>query len=417
MTLTKIKTLSITDYINILMVIFVFTFPISAKKVYPLLILLIVLWIFENNWRDKIQKLLQIKSFMYYMIFIVFLGMSLLWSDNIYGGFVKHYPSNGIYEYFKMYFTCFLLVPIFITSIQEKYIKYIMSAFLSAIFISEIVSWGIFLDILHISGKDSSDPSPFMSHSLYSIFLTITFFVLVTEYFKTIDLRLKIFIVFFATSALVNLFLNGGRLGQIAFMLGVFVYVFARYKITIKTSFITIVSISVIVGSAYFISPIFQQRANKTINSVKKLYNGQYNTSWGIRVYALKVAKDIVYRHPLLGVGIGNAKESFIKESKQHKYGYLVKGLWHMHNQYMQILLESGLVDLGLFFIFIFQLLKLQLVRHYKVLLYTFVTVYMFGFIGEPLFWNRQPFILFNLFVGFFIYQSILYRRSLEKTT
>ena len=52
MTLTKIKTLSITDYINILMVIFVFTFPISAKKVYPLLILLIVLWIFENNWRD-----------------------------------------------------------------------------------------------------------------------------------------------------------------------------------------------------------------------------------------------------------------------------------------------------------------------------------------------------------------------------
>ena len=104
MTLSKIKTLSITDYINILMVIFVFTFPISAKKVYPLLILLIVLWIFENNWRDKIQKLLQIKSFVYYMIFIVFLGMSLLWSDSIYGGFVKHYPSNGIYEYFKMYF-------------------------------------------------------------------------------------------------------------------------------------------------------------------------------------------------------------------------------------------------------------------------------------------------------------------------
>jgi O-antigen ligase len=213
--------------------------------------------------------------------------------------------------------------------------------------------------------------------------------------------------MFFAASALVNLFLNGGRLGQIAFMLGSFVYIFSKYRITIKTFFIAMISLGVIVGSAYFVSPIFQQRVHITVHSVEKLYNGDYNTSWGMRAYALKVAQGIVYEHPLLGVGIGNAKNSFIEESKQYKHGDLVKSLWHMHNQYMQILLESGLIGLSLFFIFIFQLLKLKLDRHYKTLLYTFLAIYMFGFIGEPLFWNRQPFILFNLFIAFFLYHSI----------
>jgi O-antigen ligase len=403
----KIKSLRLNDYLNIVMVIFVFVFPLSAKKTYPILIVLILLWIVEGKWREKIDKLLEIKAFIFYTLFILFWGLSLLWSDTIYGGFTKHYPSNGILEYFKMYFLCFLVVPIFITSIKEKYIQYIISAFLSAMFISELASWGIFLDILHLHGKTSDDPSPFMHHSLYSIFLAVTFFVLVTEYFKTTNLKLKIFIMFFAASALVNLFLNGGRLGQIAFMLGAFVYIFSKYKITIKTFFIAIISIGVIVGSAYFVSPIFQQRVHTTVHSVEKLYNGEYNTSWGIRVYALKVAQGIVYEHPLFGVGIGNAKNSFMDESKQYKHGYLVKSLWHMHNQYMQILLETGIIGLVLFLIFIWQLLKLQLDRDYKVLLYAFIMVYMFGFIGEPLFWNRQPFILFNFFIAFFLYHSI----------
>ncbi len=399
--------ITINKIINYLLILLAFVFPISAKKMTGVLVLIIIFWIIEGNWKNKFNMLYNSIPFRYYFAFIVFMGLSLFWSDSIYGGFAKHYPSNGIKEYFKMYFLGFMLVPIMITSMRKEYVKLIVSSFLSAMLVSEFSSWGIYLELIEIQGKIPSNPSPFMHHSLYSIFLTVTIFVLATEVFRVKSLYLKIVMILFMLSSLVNLFLNGGRLGQLAFFISLFVFVFMKFKITFKSIGISLLTVFLIFVLAYKVSPIFKIRANEAAHSIEKMFKGDFNSSWGSRVYALYVAKDIVAEHPLIGIGIGNSKKEFMEKTKEFPQGGTVIGFWHMHNQYMQVLLETGIIGLLLFFLFLFYLLKISLDKEMYILLCTFLTIYMVGFISEPLFWNRQPFMLFNFFIAVFLFFSM----------
>ncbi len=408
---TKIKIfieeITLNKVINYLLVLFAFTFPLSSKKSTVVLVLIILLWIIEGNWKSKCEILYSSKPFRYYFAFIIFMGLSLLWSDSIYGGFVKHYPSNGIVAYIRMYFFGFMLVPIMLTSMRLQYNKLVISAFLSAMFISEVTSWAVYMEWIHLNFVHASDPSPFMHHSLYSIFLAVTIFLLLTEFFKVENIYLRVAIIFFILSALINLFLNGGRLGQLAFFVALITYILMKFNITIKTVILSMASVIVIFFLAYQISPIFHHRIDTSVDSLEKISQGKFDTSWGNRVYALIVAKDLVLENPLLGVGIGSSKKEFIEKSKEYPLGNLVRVFWHMHNEYMQILLDTGLIGLLLFFLFIYTLLSLPLEKDMYILLFTFVVIYLVGFIGEPLFWNLQPFLLFNFFIGLFLLLEI----------
>lgn len=394
---------TLNKIINYLLVLFAFTFPLSAKKSTIILVLIIFLWVIEGQYRSKFEILYDSKPFRYYFAFIVFLGLSLFWSDTIYGGFVKHYPSNGIVAYIRMYFFGFMLVPIVLTSMKLHYSQWAISAFLAAMFISEIASWAVYMEWIHINFVHSNDPSPFMHHSLYSIFLAATIFILFTEFFKIHNVYTRILMIFFILSALINLFLNGGRLGQLAFFVALVIYIFMKFRITLKTIILSMVSVAVIFFLAYKISPIFHLRADVAIESLEKVSEGNFNSSWGSRIYALIVAKDIVLEHPIVGVGLGYAKKEFIEKSKEYPHGGLVQGFWHMHNEYMQILLETGIIGLLLFFLFLYALLKIPLEKDMQILLYVFIVIYLVGFVGEPLFWNLQPFLLFNFFIGIFL--------------
>jgi len=399
--------ITINKIINYLLILLAFVFPLSAKKITGILILIIILWVIEGNWKNKFVVLRNSTPFKYYFVFIIFMGLSLFWSDSIYGGFVKHYPENGIVEYFKMYFLGFMLVPIMLTSMKQEYVKPIISSFLAAMFMSELASWAIYMEWIEIKGRLANNPSPFMHHSLYSIFLTVSIFVLVTEVFKVKSLYLKIVMVLFMLSSLVNLFLNGGRLGQLAFFISLFIFTLMKFKITFKTIILSVLTVVIIFSLAYKVSPIFQFRVDNAIHSIEKMSQGDFRSSWGSRVYALIVAKDIVLENPIIGTGIGDAKKEFMERSKKYPQGEVVIGYWHMHNQYMQILLETGIAGLFLFFLFLFYLLKISLDKEMYILLCTFLAIYMVGFNSEPLFWNRQPFMLFNFFIAIFLFFSM----------
>jgi O-antigen ligase len=401
------REMSINDWINYTFVLLAFVFPLSSKKMTIILLLLVILWIFEGKWKEKFSILNRSKVFKLYALFIGFIGISLLWSDTVYGGFVKHTTDNMIFVYFKTYFLGFLLIPIVLTSVKKKYIDFSVKAFLSAIFISEIASWLLYLNIIEIRGRMSHDPSPFMHHSLYSIFLAVTVFVLLTKFLKENNKFIKLGISLFIVSAIINLFLNGGRLGQLSFFIALCIYILLKFRVTLKTVLLSLASIFVLWSAAYQFSPIFQKRVNDAIVSIKKIEDGDFSSSWGNRVYALIIVKDIIVKNPVFGVGIGNAKHIFVNQAKEYKDGYLVEGFWHMHNQYIQILLETGIIGLLLFFFFLKVLLQMNLEKDSKLLLYIFLIIFTIGFTGESLLWHRQTFMLFNFFVAIFIYMNL----------
>jgi O-antigen ligase len=298
---------------------------------------------------------------------------------------------------------------------RKEFIRYIISSFLAAILVSELMSWGIFMEWIQYKDVSPDDPSPFMNHSFYSIFLAVAVFVLLTRFFQTKTTLYKVLIVLFILSAMVNLFLNGGRLGQLAFFVAIFVYIGLRYRVTAKSILLSLLTISAVFTIAYKASPVFQKRMDLSLQSLQKITEGNYASSWGKRAQILTVAKDLVRENPILGIGIGNAKVEFLEKAKEcsQNRDFLLK-VAHLHNGYMQILVELGIVGLLLFFFFLYRLLRIQLKRDDHILLVIVITIYLVGFIGEPLFFNRKPYLLFNLFIAILLFKSMSRAKNKE---
>ena len=399
--------------LNYILILFAFLLPISTPLSNVSMGLLILVWIIEGRWKEKFIVLKQSKAFLSYLVFILFIGCSLFWSDSIYGGFSNH-AKNAVTFFFSYYVFDFMLIPILITSVKINYARYILSAFLVAMLVSELMSWGIFAEVVHYKHVSSHDPSPFMHHTFYSIFLAVTIFVLLRQFLYTKSIAYKVLIGLFMLSAIVNLFLNGGRLGQLAFFVAMVLFIVLRYKITLKSF---LLSFSLLLGIfilAYTISPIFKNRMNLSLQSLQKISEGNYNSSWGIRTNILIVAKEIVKENLILGVGIGDAKQIFLKKSEQVSQTEFFPKLRHLHNGYMQILVETGIIGLLLFGIFIINVLNLNLHKDQFALMVVIVTIYLVGFMGEPLLFSRKSYLLFNFFISLFIYQSLQKKKYSE---
>ena len=393
--------------INYVFVLFAFLLPLSTPMTNATVALLIVLWLIEGKWSEKYKVLKSAVPFLFFAAFIILLGLSIFWSKSIDGGFFNN-AKNAITFYFSYYVFGFMIIPIMLTSVQVVFTRYIISAFLGAMLVSELMSWSIFMGWVHYKHVLPNDPSPFMHHTFYSIFLAVTIFVLATQFSQAKTVLYKALIALFMLSAVVNLFLNGGRLGQLAFFVAFFVFVGLKYRITFKSVVMSVGLVMVVFLFAYKVSPIFQKRMDLSSQSLVKISNGKYNSSWGVRANILIVSKEIVKEHPILGMGIGNTRTEFLIKAKEFQQTGFFPKLNHLHNGYMQILVETGLLGLLLFLLFIYTLLKLKLQREQAILMFTIVVIYMVGFVGEPLLFSRKPFFLFNLFVAIFIYHRVL---------
>ena len=401
--------------LNYLLILFAFLLPISTAMTNAAVALLILFWLIEGRWKEKYTILRSSLPFKLFLAFILLIGLSILWSHGIEGGFWGNKSPNAIVFYFRQYIFDFMIIPIILTSMRKEFIRYIISSFLAAILVSELMSWGIFMEWIQYKDVSPDDPSPFMNHSFYSIFLAVAVFVLLTRFFQTKTTLYKVLIVLFILSAMVNLFLNGGRLGQLAFFVAIFVYIGLRYRVTAKSILLSLLTISAVFTIAYKASPVFQKRMDLSLQSLQKITEGNYASSWGKRAQILTVAKDLVRENPILGIGIGNAKVEFLEKAKEcsQNRDFLLK-VAHLHNGYMQILVELGIVGLLLFFFFLYRLLRIQLKRDDHILLVIVITIYLVGFIGEPLFFNRKPYLLFNLFIAILLFKSMSRAKNKE---
>jgi O-antigen ligase len=394
--------------INYLLILFAFLLPISTAMTNAAVALLILFWLIEGRWKEKYIVLRSSLPFKLFLAFILLIGLSILWSHGIEGGFWGNKSPNAIVFYVRQYIFDFMIIPIILTSMKKEFIRYIISSFLAAILVSELMSWGIFMEWIQYKNVLPDDPSPFMNHSFYSIFLAVTIFVLLTRFFQTKTTLYKILIVLFILSAIVNLFLNGGRLGQLAFFVAIFVYTGLRYRVTIKSTLLSLLTVIMVFTIAYKVSPVFQKRMDSSLQSLTKILEGNYNSSWGKRVHILIVAKDLVRENPIFGIGMGNAKVEFLEKAKEYPQNrdFFLEAA-HLHNGYMQILVEVGIIGLLLFFFFIYTLLRARMKRDDYILLVMVITIYLIGFVGEPLFFNRKPYLLFNLFIAILLFKSM----------
>lgn len=361
-----------------------------------------MLWLFEGSLKDKLTFLAKNRVILAIFALFFFSAFSILWSEDY---------TVGLDRLRK--FLYLLPIIVFATSIRKEFLFRILSAFLFGMLISEILSYGIFFEWWQFKNASPDNPTPFMNHIHYSMFLAVTSLLLLNSYFFTVSLKWKFFYFIYFLAVTSNLFLNGGRTGQVAFALAIFVVAFVNIKNKFIAFFSILLLLIAIFYTAYNVSPVFKTRfteASGEVTKISKDTKDKYAGSFGMRIAVWEEAAKIVPEHLLVGVGIGDGMQVLKNAIKLHKYDkdynnalkFMTK--YHYHNMYVQVLVELGIIGLFLYLMIFYYILKLQINdKELSNFRYIFVTVYSVCCLFEPMFLLQFPLALFALFTGLFL--------------
>lgn len=163
MILNRVDTLDKDKILNYLIIIYSFLIPISRAGIGILSVLILLVWIFKADIKNDIKFFLQNRFTLLFITFILYSFIAILWSSNL---------GEGL-NYAIRY--CYYL-PMFIiaTHLKKEYFGLVISTFLFSMMISEVLSYGMFFELIEWKNSSSPFATPFMNHLQYSTFVVFT---------------------------------------------------------------------------------------------------------------------------------------------------------------------------------------------------------------------------------------------------
>jgi O-antigen ligase len=248
-----------------------------------------------------------------------------------------------------------LLLPVLFTIVRKENIKFYISAFLLAITFTEIASYLVWFEIIEpFKNATVKNPTPFMSHISYNPILAFAIYLVLHEIFfnKKISIFLLYFYCFFSLTMTINMFITGGRAGQVAFFVMLLILIFqVLNKQRVRALIISSLLIPLIFITAYYSSSLFQERVNLAINEVITFQetkgfnrNTGSHTSVGLRLAMATNSWQIIKLNPIIGVGTGDFPKEY-KKINQISFPKL-RNVENPHNMYSFVLVNLGITGL-----------------------------------------------------------------------
>ncbi|RUM72769.1 MAG: hypothetical protein DSZ09_01040 [Sulfurovum sp.] len=399
MILSKLKQLEIHRYTNYIIMAYAFILPLSRAGISFFTALLILIWLLEGNFKYKLHVLKTNKVIWALGIFLLFNLLSVFWTDD------RAETLHYIHKYWY-----FLPIVVLCTSLKKEQISKALSAFILGMFVSEIIAYGVFFELWQFKHATPENPSPFMHHIEYSVFLAFTALVLLSRIFNEKQMKYKgIYLLFFSTIS-GNLFLTEGRTGQLAFIIGLFILTIVSFTNKTKAIVVAMTLSFILLIIAFNFSHTFHDRMFMTQESIAHIVEEKdYCSSLGGRVGACIVAKDIIINHPIIGEGITDNMKRFhhLIDTKYPEMECMQENFMHMHNQYLQIFTELGLIGLLIFLNIFYRVARIKIKnREYEQIKYIYVSVLLFAFLSEVIFHRQFSMALFAFIVGLLLAQN-----------
>jgi len=331
---------SIDNINSYLLMLTAFFLPLTVFGGNLFAVLIFLLWLVKADFKTDFYRLkdnkLVIAVFLYLLVHVV----ALLWTTDI---------ESGLWTLKKQ--LKFLFIPIFMLFVKREHVKYYILAFLASMSLSEIWSYGIFFELLPLyGGATLIDPIPLMSHITYNPFLTIAIYFL--SYYVLFDhsiSKLKKFTYgFFIITMSINMFITGGRAGQVMYFAMLVVLIFQYFpKNAFKASSASLFVLVITSSTFYLNSKIFSDRVDSAVTELSDYKNHTYSST-GMRISSAINSWSIIKEHPVIGVGTGDYKNEFIKASIKNNLKLEDKLVIHNpHNMYVLILVQFGLLGLA----------------------------------------------------------------------
>ena len=376
----------INTYANHLIVIFAFSVPtlVSVRRVSISLIILLfiargrILHHTYNVLRDP----LVLSFFLYFLVHFIW----LVGADDLISAKKSLHDASFL-----------LFTPLFASFIDRKYVNRIIGAFILGMFVSVMASYGLLFELispmLHNGTHGTADdPTPLYHHTHYGYMLAVTstfllygFFLVKENSFKKIAL-----LILFVAVVLI-MFLIKGRTGYIIFVMLLPAIILLHYRSrAIKPLIIAMTVIGITSILAYNYIDVFKNRVDLTVTSFKSLEaDKNYNTSIGARAGMFMYSLDVILENVAFGNGTGDSVSEVRKLVKEEnrELSRNVKALLHTHNEYINALLQFGIVGLLVFLNIPYQMFTYSKKKNgvmlkiigISILLYSLIEVFIIG--------------------------------------
>lgn len=281
----------------------------------------------------------------------------------------------------------------------------IVLCYFFALYKSVQFSEGVF--VFHPTPINISDKNGFLNSSLYggnyffgnqfsvfhqtvyfSIYLNLALIItLFTDFFKP---KFRYFIVLVFSIALFQI---SNMTNITLFTLIILTYLFNAVNGVYKKISILFFGLTIVLSIV-----VFNPRVN---NTLKKIYLSGINLdreaedSMGTRLLIWDASIKVVQNHFLLGVGPSNTYDKLKSQYKKSRYIIPFRNRLNCHNQFLQVLIESGLIG---FFLLISCIIILLKQNYYRELVLLMAFVFIINFLFESVM-NRYSGIIIFAFV------------------
>lgn len=192
--------------------------------------------------------------------------------------------------------------------------------------LSFIFSFVIFSLIIFASGTLNSTRSAIIT---YTTLAPILFIISLVTYFKSKEYKLLVISIIYSLSVILSYPINS--------------YISNSFGKSEKNITNRISSLSVLIEEGNL--------TDQSINERRSFYSQ---------------ASSFIIKNPFFGTGIGNWKIKSIDTNKENIVGYLIP--YHVHNDYLEIAAEIGLIGLGIYLLILFFAFKNETAKFFRII-------------------------------------------------
>jgi O-antigen ligase len=342
------KNLNLDKIFQPLLIILAFLMPLTVFGGNLIIVIICILWLFSGSYKYKFDQIINNKLILASILFYCLHVVGLLWTEDL---------AWGLHILHKMWYFIGLF-PILFTIVRKDYIVYYISAFLLAISFTELFSYLVWFEIIGpFKNATVINPTPFMSHISYNPILAFAIYLVLHQiiFNKSLKNIVFSFYCFFAFTMTINMFITGGRAGQVMFFVMLAILIFQCFNNQkVKSLFIIVLVMPGIFYSAYLTSDLFQQRVDDAIKSVI-FYPENKQTPVGQRLTFSINSWYLVKENPVIGIGTGDFPTEYKKINQRNSPK--VPNTTNPHNMYMLVSTQLGVLGLfSLLSIFYYQI-------------------------------------------------------------
>jgi len=325
-------------YFQYLLILFGFLYPLSVFAGNLLAVIILFLFFFLEDKRTKFFYLLHNKFFRAIAIFFLLHCFGMLWTDDL---------KRGL-EIIRKMLEFAVLLPVLMMSMHKKNIDIYINSFIAASSLILLFSYLISFEIIPpFKTATIENPTPFMTHITHGPFIAFAAYISlnrIIDKFLSKDYISYIYIFLFLALS-INVFITGGRAGQIVYIILLFTTLVQNFGLKIKILIIGMFLSLMIAISAYQYSGIFQDRADYVINELKAYEEtGNFQSSIGTRLLFLENSLSIIKNNFLLGVGTGDFPQEYSRYNKINSPNGFEST--NPHNMYLLQMAQFGIVGL-----------------------------------------------------------------------